>query len=189
MLPALMFLRQKNAHEAEGTSSIRTRISNLKSIRSWILGNRKALQQAIDLDLKKPVVEFETVEVLLVLSELKLIISKLRKWTSPRRLPAAINVLGTRSWIYPQPKGVCLILSPWNLPFSLTIGPLVAALAAGNRVILKPSEISTHMTREIQRMAKELFPEDLVAVVEGDAKVSQLLLEQPSGRSRIQQRP
>jgi aldehyde dehydrogenase (NAD+) len=78
-----------------------------------------------------------------------------------------------------EPKGRCLIISPWNYPVNLTFGPLVSAIAAGNTVILKPSEMTPHLSGLMVKIVRELFAEDEVAIYEGDAAVSQALLELP----------
>jgi aldehyde dehydrogenase (NAD+) len=88
-------------------------------------------------------------------------------------------MLGTRSYIQYEPRGVCLIISPWNYPFSLAVGPLVSALAAGNTSILKPSEATPNVSALLYRMAKDVFKDDVVAVVEGDAETSKFLLTLP----------
>jgi aldehyde dehydrogenase (NAD+) len=88
-------------------------------------------------------------------------------------------MLGTRSSIVYEPKGVCLIIAPWNYPFNLSAGPLVSALAAGNTVIIKPSELTPNASALISQMCKEVFELQEVTVVEGDATVSQELLKLP----------
>jgi aldehyde dehydrogenase (NAD+) len=88
-------------------------------------------------------------------------------------------MLGTRASILYEPKGVCLIIAPWNYPFNLSAGPLVSALAAGNAVIIKPSELTNNTSALINRMCREIFEPQVVSVVEGDASVSQELLKLP----------
>ena len=88
-------------------------------------------------------------------------------------------MLGTKSYIQYEPRGACLILSPWNYPFSLCAGPLVSALAAGNSVILKPSEFTPHVSAVLKRMVEQVFDASVVAIFEGDAELSQKLLQLP----------
>lgn len=97
----------------------------------------------------------------------------------PKRVAASVGVLGTKSYVRPEPKGVCLIIAPWNYPLNLALGPLVSALAAGNGAIIKPSEMTPHTSEVIASIVAETFPPDLVSVVEGDAKVAQKLLALP----------
>ncbi len=86
-------------------------------------------------------------------------------------------LLGSQSRIIFQPKGVVLIISPWNFPFNLTLGPLVSAIAAGNCAIVKPSEMTPSASACMKRILRDLFDEDEVAVIEGDARVAEALLK------------
>jgi aldehyde dehydrogenase (NAD+) len=87
--------------------------------------------------------------------------------------------LGTSAEIRPEPRGVCLIIAPWNYPFNLMFSPLVSALAAGNSAILKPSEMTPATSRLIAEIVAETFEPDLVTVIEGDKEVAGRLLELP----------
>ena len=95
----------------------------------------------------------------------------------PRRVRAPLALLGSRSRVMVEPKGVVLIISPWNFPVNLTFGPLVSAIAAGNCVILKPSEMTPHTSACMKRIVADVFDESEVAVIEGDATVAEALLE------------
>src|SRR3546814_12747647 len=88
-------------------------------------------------------------------------------------------MFGTTAQVRYQPRGVCLIIAPWNYPVNLTFGPLVSALAAGNTVMLKPSELTPATSAVIRQIVEETFPANRVAVCEGDASVSQALLDLP----------
>src|SRR5437879_13888982 len=95
----------------------------------------------------------------------------------PHRVPSTLALLGSRSSIVYEPKGVALIISPWNFPINLTLGPLVSAIAAGNCVMIKPSEMTPHASALMKRMLADLFDESEVAVIEGDADVAAELLK------------
>jgi len=97
----------------------------------------------------------------------------------PRKVPTPLGLLGSCGSILQEPKGVVLIISPWNYPIYLTLGPLVSALAAGNCAVLKPSELTPHTTAFLRRLLKGLFPEEEVALVEGEADTAQALLALP----------
>ena len=88
-------------------------------------------------------------------------------------------MIGTQSWTIHEPKGVCLIISPWNYPINLTFGPLVSAIAAGNTAIIKPSEMTPHCSSLIKSIVEEVFEQDEVAVFEGDVQTSEQLLTLP----------
>src|SRR5206468_8758006 len=100
----------------------------------------------------------------------------LREWMRPRRVDTPIALLGSRSSIHHQPKGVVLIVSPWNFPINLTIGPLVSAIAAGNCAMVKPSEMTPHASACMKNILGDLFDESEVAVIEGDARAAEALL-------------
>jgi aldehyde dehydrogenase (NAD+) len=155
------------------------RIKRLEDLRKWIHGNRKKIHEAMYQDFKKPSVEVDAIELYHVLSEIKHAISSLDSWARPKKIDAPITMLGTRSYIQYEPKGLCLIIAPWNYPFSLAIGPLVSALAAGNSVIIKPSEHTPHVSALIAKLARDVFNNEVVSVFEGDAAVAQTLLQLP----------
>lgn len=158
---------------------VKSRIETLTRIKQWIEENRVNIQQAIFKDFGKPSAEVDLSEVYVVLSELRHTLKNIEEWTRPKKVAAPVALLGTKSKVIYEPKGVCLIISPWNFPFNLTLGPLVSALAAGNCVILKPSELTPNCSRLIEGMVSELFDKNQVAVFTGDKKIAQQLLELP----------
>ncbi len=171
-------VQQKKALEMR-QEAISERKKRLYKLRTWLLENRTAIQQAIYSDFKKPAGEVDGTEIFHLLSEIKLAIGKLDEWTTAKKVDAPITFLGTRSYLRAEPRGVCLIIAPWNYPFSLAVGPLVSALAAGNTAIIKPSEVTPHTARLIATMGGELFDESVVSVLEGDAEVSKYLTSLP----------
>ncbi len=161
------------------TSTLAHRKSNLKNLENWILKNRAEIHMAVYRDLQKPTQETDVTEVFVVLSEIRKARRSLRSWMLPERVGNSLVFIGTKAETYPEPKGACLIISPWNFPFQLAIGPLVSALAAGNSVIIKPSEYSEHTSNLIKKMCDELFDTDEVGVVTGAVEESQELLSLP----------
>ena len=157
----------------------KVRIAKLRQLLDWIYSNRNKIYQAIYADFKKPAAEVDLSEVYMVVSEIKHAIRHLKKWMKPKRVRRTLALLTTSSCIHYEPRGVVLIIAPWNFPFNLTVGPLVSAIAAGNCIIVKPSEISLNTTRLIKEMAEQLFPENEVAVFEGDKEVAEELLKTP----------
>jgi aldehyde dehydrogenase (NAD+) len=117
-------------------------------------------------------------EMLGVKREINHTIKHLKSWMKPQSVSTPLMLLGTKGLVLYEAKGLCLIISPWNYPFNLSICPLVHAIAAGNAVILKPSELSPATAAFIQKMISSLFDKSEVAVFEGDATVSTFLLEQ-----------
>jgi aldehyde dehydrogenase (NAD+) len=160
-------------------TSARERIGKLKKLRRTLVERREALYRAIHADFRKPAAEVETTELLLVLMELDHAIKHLARWMKPRKVGTPVLLTGTRSEVRYEPKGVVLIIAPWNYPFQLTISPLVAAVAAGNCALLKPSEKTPHTTAFIAQLIRDVFDPSEVTVVEGGAQESQALLELP----------
>lgn len=155
------------------------RIERLKKLRAWIHTNRKEIHQAAFDDFRKAASEVDGIEIFHVLNEIKLAISSLETWVRPKKVDATMSTLGTRSFIQYEPRGLCLIISPWNYPFSLAVGPLVSAIAAGNAAILKPSELTPHVSALLHKMVKEVFDPKVVSVFEGGPDVAQYLLKLP----------
>jgi aldehyde dehydrogenase (NAD+) len=170
--------QQKKALEMR-QEAILERKKRLQKLRSWLLENRTAIQNAIYRDFKKPAGEVDGAEIFHLLSEIKLALAKLDQWAAAKKVDAPITFLGTRSYLRAEPRGVCLIISPWNYPLSLAVGPLISALAAGNTAMVKPSEVTPHTARLIATMAAELFDESVVSVLDGDAEVSKYLTSLP----------
>ena len=118
-------------------------------------------------------------EIMIVLSELSHIRKKLKGWMKPVSVRTSMTMLGTSSKIITEPKGTSLVISPWNYPFNLTFGPMMSAIAAGNPVILKPSEMTPNMSRVIAEIVSEAFRPEEVSLFEGDAAVSAYLTSLP----------
>jgi len=114
-----------------------------------------------------------------VLSEIRLALGRLKSWMRDRRVGGSLVTLGTRGYIRREPRGVCLIIAPWNYPVNLALGPLVSCLAAGNSAIVKPSEVTPATSAVIAKLLAAAFDPDLVAVVEGGVETSTELLALP----------
>lgn len=173
------FQEKKTAFENLRLQPISERKARLRRLRQWIKTNRNAIRAALHVDFRKPAAEVDTTEILPVLDEIKQALENLDRWTKPKKVDAPLTMLGTRSVILYEPKGVCLIISPWNYPFNLSAGPLVSALAAGNTAIIKPSEAAPHTARLVKRMCEEVFTDNEVAVIEGEMQTAQELLTLP----------
>jgi len=160
-------LRQSTAAE---------RRRKLERLLDAILERKDAILDAAHLDLRKHPTETNLTEVLPLVGEVKHAIANLKRWMKPHRISPTLATFGTKSRVVYQPKGRCLIISPWNYPLSLALGPLVSAVAAGNTAILKPSEFTPNTNRVVKDIIGAVFPQDEVAVVEGDAQVATDLL-------------
>lgn len=158
--------------------SIASRKEKLTKLLNWVMDNRLRLKQAVHRDFQKPSVEVDISEAYPVIGEIKHALNNIDQWTRPTKVDATINYLGTRSEIRYEPKGVCLILSPWNFPFNLSVGPLVSCLAAGNVALLKPSEETPNTSQLIAEMVEEVFDGD-VMVLQGGKEIASELLALP----------
>ncbi len=169
---------QKSALLRLSTSSAAQRIEKLRKIESYLMQHKDDLCDALYADFKKPASEVVIAELLGVKREINHTIKHIKSWMKPQSVSTPLMLLGTKGLVQYEAKGLCLIISPWNYPFNLSICPLVHAIAAGNAVILKPSELSPATAAFIQKMISSLFDKSEVAVFEGDATVSTFLLEQ-----------
>jgi aldehyde dehydrogenase (NAD+) len=170
------------------------RIARLKKLKAAIVARREALAEALYADFRKPPAEVELTEVRSVIEELNHTVKHLKSWMKPTRVGTPLLLAGTRSVVRYEPRGVVLIIAPWNYPFALTINPLIAAVAAGNCVVLKPSEKTPHVAAFLESLVREVFEEREVALLRGGAALGDALLEQPfdhfffTGNPRIGQK-
>ncbi len=151
----------------------------LKSLSQVLVRRRAEIIAALATDLGKAPDETELTEIMPTLSEIAHSRSHLRGWMRPRRVWPTLLMVGTSARVLPQPKGVALVIAPWNYPLLLALGPLVSALAAGNAVVLKPSEMTPATSALLVHICAEAFAADLVQVVQGGAEVAGALLDLP----------
>ena len=170
-------LRQNAPNVAK--TNFRTRCNKLKKVEKALMVHRDAIKDALYKDFKKTAAEVDLSEIYPILQESKFIRKRLNDWMSLHPVPTPLTLLGSKSWIRYEPKGVVLIIAPWNFPLNLTLGPLLAAIAAGNTVVLKPSEVTPHTATLIRKIIQDIFPSNEVHVEEGDASVAQALLQLP----------
>lgn len=158
--------------------SINRRLEILKNLLKKINENQDEIYQALHIDLKKPKYETFISEINITISELKDTISNLKNWTKPKKVfPSFLN-FPSKEYIYSEPYGKVLIIAPWNYPFQLSFCPLIVAIAAGNTVVLKPSENATNIALVIAKIINETCKPEEAVVVLGDATLSQKLLQQ-----------
>ncbi len=174
-----LFQSQKKKALELRLSTANERIQKLKKLRDIILSKKTEIQSALFSDFRKSAQEVDLTEILPVIGEINDSIRHLKSWMKPVRVKTPITLFGAKSQIIYEPKGVCLIISPWNYPFHLAFAPIAAAISAGNTVILKPSEYTPNTSKITTEILRLIFPEEEVAVREGDAGVSQALLEFP----------
>ena len=170
-------LKQREFYKQHKTLDINFRINALKTLKKAILAYEDRINEAIKMDVGKSNFETYMCEVGLALSELTYMEKHIRKFAKERNVYTPLSQFLSRSFEKPSPYGVVLVISPWNYPFLLSIDPLIDALAAGNTVVLKPSEFSPYTSQVIKDMIEEYFDPEYVACVLGDSEVSSKLLD------------
>jgi aldehyde dehydrogenase (NAD+) len=162
-------------------SSVQERKAKLKKIMAYIDDpqNMDQLVLAFEKDLKKPRAEVLLSETMILRQHIRFILKYLSRWMRPHRKAGGLANIGTVSYVIPEPKGVSLLLSPWNYPFQLTLMPLAYAIAAGNAVIIKPSEMTPNVSAYMEKMIQALFPEQEIALIPGGVDTAQALLKLP----------
>jgi aldehyde dehydrogenase (NAD+) len=170
--------KQKAFFKSQTTKDLSFRKQSLNSLKAEIIKREQDIIAALYKDFKKP--EFESVltETEIVLAEINLTIKNLNSWAKPKHVfPSMLNFPSTDK-IYSEPYGNVLIIAPWNYPYQLALSALIGAIAAGNTVVLKPSELTPHTSNILQEIITEVFKLEYVAVVQGGVDVSQELLAQ-----------
>ena len=172
-------LCQQRTYFATGaTLDIRNRAAALKRLRAALKKQEAKIANAVLMDLGKSPEESFMCEIGMVRSEISHMLRHLRRYAREKRVPTPLAQFHSRSYQKPSPYGTVLIMSPWNYPVLLTLGPLVDALAAGNTVILKPSAYAAATSQVLQELISSIYPPEYVAVVTGGREENTLLLEQ-----------
>lgn len=174
-----VFERQRVTALRLRTSTAAERIAKLKRLRAAVLAYRDAIIDAGAKDFRRSAIEVEFTELMPVLGEISDTCRKLARWLKPKKVMPTSMTLGTQSSVRYEPRGRCLIIAPWNYPLTLALGPLVPAIASGNTVIIKTSEMAPHFSAVMVKIIRETFAEDEVAIFEGDVPVATALLALP----------
>lgn len=171
---------QRRASVGLPQPTLAQRKADLTRLERMIVENADAIVEAVlaDYGVRSPI-EIRMSELFQALASLRYSRKRLRRWMKPRRAHISWIFRPSRAKVYSQPLGVVGIISPWNYPMSLTFIPLIAALAAGNRVMIKPSEITPRSAEIMRRLIASTFPEDQVAVITGGPDVGQLFSALP----------
>ena len=176
---ARLFAAQQANRWRIAQSTAAERAAKLARLGAAIAARREEIAAAAFADFRKPAAEVEITEIHPTLAEVRFARRKVAGWMRPRRVPTPLLLFGTASEVRCEPRGVVLIVAPWNYAFSLCMAPLVAAIAAGNCAILKPSEKTPHTSAFLKRFVADLFDGSEVAVVEGGPEAAQALLALP----------
>lgn len=170
--------KQESYFRSGATLDVRTRKANLVAFEKAVLKWEKPLCEALWKDLHKSYEESYIAEVSILLGEIRKHIRNVGKWTRPQRRPTPMKLFPSRSKIISEPLGTALIISPWNYPVQLLLTPLVGVISSGCTAVLKPSPYVPEVSDVIEKMIRDTFPEEYVAVVQGDRDVNTALLEQ-----------
>ncbi|MGL4363737.1 MAG: aldehyde dehydrogenase [Bacteroidales bacterium] len=168
---------QKDFFASNQSKDIKQRIEQLKKLRQVLKLNEKELYDAIYLDFKKSPFETYTTEFLPIYNEIALAIKNIKSWSKPKKVSTGLLNFPAKSYIIPEPLGTVLIIGAWNYPYQLSLIPAINALAAGNTVILKPSEIAPNSAKILTDLINTHFEAHYLYAIEGDATVSSKLLE------------
>jgi aldehyde dehydrogenase (NAD+) len=154
------------------------RQDRLFKLQTVIEKRTQEIKHALKLDLGKNSFESFATEINFVLSEIRHALKNIYHWTAPLKVTTPLTLKPASSYVYSEPYGLVLILSPWNYPFQLCLSPLVGAIAAGNTVVVKPSELAPHTAEVIEKILYETFSSQEVLVVQGGVLETQNLLKE-----------
>ena len=174
--------RQRAYFQTGATRSVAFRRAQLERLAGALERHEAALLAALKADLGKSPGQGYASEFGLVQTEIRHALRHLSRWAAPRRCRTPWFVAPARGWVQPEPLGVALILGAWNYPVQLLIAPLVSAIAAGNCVVLKPSELAPRTAKATAELVRDCFEEQLVTVVNGGADVAEALLREQFDR-------
>jgi aldehyde dehydrogenase (NAD+) len=155
-----------------------SRIAQLRQLRLMLVEQEDRLIDALVADLGKPRIEAYMTEIAFTINEIDHTIKNLDSWTKPEKVKVPITFKPATAKVYPQPLGTVCIIAPWNYPVQLTLAPLVAALAAGNTAVLKPSEVAPATAELIAELIPEYLSSRAVAIVTGAVEETTALLEE-----------
>lgn len=170
--------RQRAFFESGATRSLEFRREQLQKLFAGLNQHENNLLGALHADLRKSPFQGYATELGLVQAELRHALSNLPRWTAPVRCRTPWIVAPARGWVQPEPFGVALVLGPWNYPLQLLLVPLVSAIAAGNCVVLKPSELAPRTAEAIAALIGDTFAESFISIVNGGAEVAEALLRE-----------
>lgn len=169
---------QKQFFETGRTRDLAFRICQLQLLVDAMRKNETVLEEALKKDLGKSAFESYATEIGFVLADIRYTIQNLQKWSAPKRVRTPLYLFPGKSKIQKEPYGSVLILGPYNYPVQLLAEPLIGAIAAGNCAVLKPSELTPHVSKAMYQIVHSTFKEEYIACVEGGVEVNQELLSQ-----------
>lgn len=171
-------LKQKEFFNTGKTKDIAFRIENLKKLSLLLQENEDEILSVLKKDLNKSHIEAYSSEIGYIRQEIEIALKNLKKWNRKKKVKTSLINLPGKSYYVCEPYGSVLVISPWNYPFGLLFTPIVGAIAAGNCIIAKPSEISTDSSKLIYDLISKNYPEEYFSVIEGGAEVTQSIINE-----------
>ena len=170
--------QQKSFFNSNSTNEVNIRIETLKKLKHILKKNEDKLYTAIYDDFKKSKFETYITELSLIYNELNDAIRNLKKWSKQKRVRTNLANFPAKSYIIPEPLGTILVISAWNYPYQIALIPAISAIAAGNTVVIKPSEIPNNTSKVLAQLINTNFDENHLTVIEGDVATTTELLQQ-----------
>ncbi len=171
------YLAQKAYFDSGATKNVAFRKQQLQKLLQLIEQYEPQIIEALDKDLKKPAYESLMLEIGPMYADIQFVLKRLSKWAKPKRVPTPLFHFPGSSHIYKEPYGQVLIIAPWNYPFNLSIAPIVGVIAAGNTVMLKPSESAPNVSKILAEIINNHFDKQFLYVVEGAVEETKQLLD------------
>lgn len=167
---------QKKFFESGKSRDINFIKGKLQQLKNSILKNEEVIYSALYKDLKKSKFEAYISEIGILISEIDLVIKNIDKWSKPKKIRSSMLNFPSNDFIISEPYGCTLVIAPWNYPFQLAVSPIISAIASGNTVVLKPSEITKHTGEIIKTLLNDIFEENHLKVVLGGVPETTQLL-------------
>ena len=174
-----IFKAQRLFYLSQQTKPFEFRYQQLENLRNAIIHHQEDILKALQKDLHKSTFEAYTTEIGYTLKSIRFIQKRLKAWMKIKKVKTPFFQLLTKSYIQPEPKGQVLLIGPFNYPFQLVIESLIGSMAAGNTVMIKPSEFTPSVAAIIEKIISETFDENYIKVFQGGIEVNQALLELP----------
>ena len=169
--------RQRLFYVEHITRELPYRLTALDRLREGIKDHEQELTDALHSDLGKSAFESYATEIGILLNEISYMQNNLRQWSADRRVLTPITLFGSRSSIHYEPRGVVLIIAPWNYPLQLALSPLIGAIAAGNCAVVKPSADAPHTATVIKKIIDECYEDEYIAATLPDNSITEELLK------------
>lgn len=168
---------QRDFFNTNTTKSVEYRLQMLQRLKKIINANEEKILSALYNDLSKSKSEAYMSEVAMVYAELDEALKKVRKWSRPQRARGTIGTFPAKNYVFSEPYGIVLIMSPWNYPFNLAIAPLIAAISAGNCAVIKCSKESKYTSNLIKEIINNTFDKKYIYCVDSDIEYNDVLYQ------------